>query len=171
MAEKKLAFLLAEDFEDSEFKIPFDRLKQAGFTIEIIGAEAGRPLEGKRGKETARSDKSIAQARPEDYDAVVIPGGYSPDHLRADERFVRFIQAFDQTGRLVAAVCHGPQLLMTAGLVKGRTLTAWQTIQRDLELAGANVKDEPVVRDRNWMTSRKPGDLEQFSEAIIKSLR
>jgi protease I len=170
-SDKRIAMILADGFEDSEFKIPYDRLRAAGFTVDVIGAERGQELKGKNGKVTVRADKSIDEVRPEEYAALVIPGGYSPDHLRADKRFVDFVKAFDRLGRPLAAVCHGPQILMTAGLVKGRTMTAWKTIQDDLRLAGANVKDEPVVLDKNWITSRKPEDLEQFSEAIIKSLR
>ena len=83
---------------------------------------------------------------------------------------VEFVKAFDRTGKPVAAVCHGPQLLMAADLEKGRTLTAWQTIQGDLRQAGAKVKDEPVVIDRNWITSRKPDDFKQFSDALVDHL-
>jgi len=169
--EKRVAVILGDGFEDSEFKIPCDRLRAAGFTLDVIGAERGQEIEGKNGKVTVRADKSIDEVRPEEYAALLIPGGYSPDHLRADKRFVDFVKAFDRLGRPLAAVCHGPQILMTAGLVKGRTMTAWKTIQDDLRLAGANVKDEPVVLDKNWITSRKPEDLERFSEAIIKTLR
>jgi len=169
--EKRVAVILGDGFEDSEFKIPYDRLHAAGFALDVIGAERGQEIEGKNGKVTVRADKSIDEVRPEEYAALLIPGGYSPDHLRADKRFVDFVKAFDRLGRPLAAVCHGPQILMTAGLVKGRTMTAWKTIQDDLRLAGANVKDEPVVLDKNWITSRKPEDLERFSEAIIKTLR
>ena len=106
----------------------------------------------------------------DEYDALVIPGGQSPDHLRADARFVELVKKFDATGRPLAAVCHGPQLLITARLVKGRTLTAWKTIQEDLRQIGAHVKDEPVVIDRNWITSRQPSDLEAFSQATLEAL-
>lgn len=118
-----------------------------------------------------KADVSIDDVDPNDFDLLFIPGGYSPDHLRADERFVEFVKAFDESGKWIAAVCHGPQLLLSANLVKGRTLTAWRTVQDDLELAGANVKDEPVVIDRNWITSRHPGDLDLFSRAIIENVR
>jgi len=168
---KKVAILLGQGFEDSEFKIPHDRLEAEGFEVEIIGREAGEELKGDKGKVTTRATRSIADARPGDYDALVIPGGYSPDKLRADERFVRFVKEFDASRRPLAAVCHGPQLLITAGLVKGRTLTAWTTIQEDLRQIGARVKDEPVVRDGNWITSRKPDDLQQFSDAVVEALR
>jgi protease I len=168
---KKVAVLLGEGFEDSELKVPFDRLKAEGLEVDIIGREAGEELRGKRGKVTINATRSIADARPQDYDALVIPGGYSPDKLRADERFVRFVKEFDATKKPLAAVCHGPQLLITAGLVKGRTLTAWSTIQEDLRQIGARVKDEPVVKDGSWITSRKPDDLSQFSDALISALR
>ena len=168
---KKVAILLGQDFEDSEFNVPYDRLKAEGFEVDIIGREAGEELVGKKGKVRTRATRSISEARPQEYDALVIPGGYSPDKLRADERFVRFVKELDATRKPLAAVCHGPQLLITAGLVKGRTLTAWKTIQEDLRQIGANVKDAPVVRDGNWITSRQPDDLQQFTDALIQALR
>jgi protease I len=172
MAQRaRIACLLGQDFEDSEFRVPYDRLEAEGYEIDVVGEKAGQELRGKKGQETVRATRGIDEARPEDYQALFIPGGYSPDHLRKDQRFVEFVRRFDATRRPVAAVCHGPQLLMTAHLVKGRTLTAWDTIQEDLRQVGANVKDEPVVRDGNWITSRKPDDLEQFSRAVIDVLR
>jgi deglycase len=163
----KIACVLGQGFEDSEFRVPYDRLQAEGYQVDVIGLKAGEELKGYKGKEKVKAEKSIDEARPEDYDALLIPGGQSPDHLRVDRRVVEFVKAFDQAGKLVAAVCHGPQLLIAAHLVKGRTMTAWQTIQDDLEQIGAKVKDEPVVIDRNWITSRKPDDLKQFSEAIV----
>ena len=168
---KKVAILLGQGFEDSEFKIPFDRLKAEGFDVDIIGREAGEELKGDKGKVTTKATRSIGDSRPREYDALVLPGGHSPDKLRADERFVRFVREFDASKKPLAAVCHGPQLLITAGLVKGRTLTAWSTIQEDLRQIGANVKDEQVVKDGNWITSRKPEDLQAFSDAVILALR
>jgi protease I len=166
----KIACVLGQGFEDSEFRIPFDRLKKEGYEVEIIGLKAGEELKGYKGKETVRADKGIDQVKADDYDALLIPGGQSPDHLRVDKRMVEFVRQFDEQGKLIAAVCHGPQLLMAAHLTKGRTLTAWPTIQDDLQQVGAKVKDEPVVKDRNWITSRKPDDLQQFSEAIVEAL-
>jgi len=166
----KIACVLGQGFEDSEFRIPYDRLRQEGYQVDVIGLKAGEELRGYRGKETVKVEKAIDQVRADDSDALLIPGGQSPDHLRIDQRMVDFVRQFEQAGKLIAAVCHGPQLLITARLVKGRTLTAWPTIQDDLAQLGANVKDEPVVRDRNWITSRKPEDLQQFSDAIIEVL-
>jgi protease I len=169
-ADVKVGFVVGQGFEDSEFKIPYDRLREAGIQVEIIGTSAGEELKGYRGRETATADRSIDDVRPDEYAALVIPGGYSPDHLRADKRFVKLVKEFDQTGRPLAAVCHGPQLLITAGLVRGRTMTAWKTIQEDLRQIGAKVKDEPVVIDQNWITSRQPSDLEAFSAAVLERL-
>ena len=171
MAGGKVACLLASGFEDSEFRIPYDRLRAAGYTVEIIGVRAGEELKGYRGKETVKAEKAIDEVKPQDYQALLIPGGQSPDHLRADPRVVQFVKAFDALKRPIAAVCHGPQLLLSARLVKGRTLTAWKTVQDDLEQAGAKVLDQPVVIDQNWITSRQPEDLEKFSEALIQALQ
>ncbi|HUB09127.1 MAG TPA: type 1 glutamine amidotransferase domain-containing protein [Myxococcales bacterium] len=170
MSRGRIACLLGEDFEDSEFRIPCDHLSAAGWDVEIVGAEAGAELTGKQRRERVRVQKSIGAAKLEDYRALLIPGGYSPDHLRADARFVDLVRAFDAAAKPIAAVCHGPQLLLTAGLVKGRKLTAWPTVQGDLRQAGAEVSDEPVVVDRNWITSRKPADLDAFSRAFLGAL-
>ena len=166
----KIACVLGQHFEDSEFRIPYDRLKKEGYQVDIVGVKAGEELKGYKGKETVKAEKAIDQVQADEYDALLIPGGYSPDHLRIDKRMVEFVRQFDRAGKLIAAVCHGPQLLITARLVRDRTLTAWPTIQDDLSQLGARVKDEPVVRDRNWITSRKPDDLQQFSEAIVEHL-
>ena len=173
MAQRvKVACLLGDGFEDSEFRSPYEALKSAGHDVDVIGAEVGQVLKGKAGKEAVKVEKSIGSVRPEDYGLLFIPGGYSPDHIRGDARFTDFVKAFDALKRPVAAICHGAQLMMSAGIVgKGRTLTAWQTVQKDLEYTGATVKDEPVVVDRNWVTSRKPDDLPRFNEAVLQALR
>jgi protease I len=171
MAQRaRIACIVGDGFEDSELRVPYDELRGAGYEVEISGARAGQEITGKAGKERVTAERGIGEARPDDYVALLIPGGYSPDHLRIDPRFVSFVRAFDERQRLIAAVCHGPQLLLTAGLVKGRTLTAWPTVQEDLRRAGADVRDEEVVEDRNWITSRKPADLQAFGDAILQRL-
>lgn len=167
----KIACILADGFEDSEFRFPYDRLKAAGFDVVVIGEKEGEEIKGMKGKETVRADKSIDSALVEDYDALFIPGGYSPDHLRADPRFVGFVAGFDDANKLIAAICHGAQLLLTADRVRNRTMTAWSTVQVDLKRAGANVVDREVVVDGNLVTSRKPDDLEAFSSEIIRQLQ
>jgi protease I len=165
-----IACLLASEFEDSELRIPLDRLEEAGYHVEIIGFEAGAELIGEKGLETVLTDRSIDDADAASYEGLLNPGGYSPDKLRADDRFVNFVKDFDVTGRPLAAVCHGPQLLLAAELQRGRTLTAWPTVQGDLRQAGAEVKDEAVVVDDNWITSRKPDDLHAFTSRFIQRL-
>ena len=171
MAQGRIACLLGPGFEDSEFRVPYDALKNAGNQVDIISTKAGVELKGYKGKETVKADKGIDEVRPEDYQALLIPGGHSPDQLRKDKKIVEFVKKFDALKRPLAAVCHGPQLLLTARLVRGRTLTAWETVQGDLEQAGANVKDQEVVIDQNWITSRKPEDLKAFSDALLNALR
>jgi protease I len=166
----KIACLLGQGFEDSEFRVPYDRLRAEGYQVDIVGVKAGDELKGYRGKEKVKTEKAIGSVEAEDYDALFIPGGQSPDHLRVDQRVIDFVRDFENSGKVIAAVCHGPQLLEAAHLVKGRTLTAWRTVQDDLRQMGATVKDEPVVRDRNWITSRKPEDLEAFSDEFIEAL-
>ena len=166
----RIACLLADGFEDSEFDVPRQRLEAAGYHVDVIGAKVGQELRGYKGRVTTRTTLAVGDARAEAYEGLLIPGGHSPDALRADQRFVSFVQTFEQTKRPLAAVCHGPQLLMTAGLVKGRRLTAWPTIQEDLRQVGAHVEDEQVVVDGNWITSRKPEDLEAFSAKLIEEL-
>ncbi|MFL5372443.1 MAG: type 1 glutamine amidotransferase domain-containing protein [Myxococcales bacterium] len=171
MAQGRIACLLGPGFEDSEFRLPYDALKNAGYQVDIISMKAGMELKGYKGKETVKSEKGIDDVRADDYQAILIPGGHSPDQIRKDKKIVEFVKKFDSMKRPIAAVCHGPQLLLTARLVRGRTLTAWETVQGDLEQAGANVKDQEVVVDQNWITSRKPEDLKAFSEAMLKALK
>ena len=127
-------------------------------------------MKGKRGKATARIERTAADADVGEFDALVIPGGYSPDHLRLDPGAVSFVRRFSGTGKPVAAVCHGPQLLIEADVVRGKTLTSWPSIRKDLENAGARWIDRQVVEDGNLITSRKPDDLEAFSAAILRRL-
>jgi protease I len=171
MAQGRIACLLGPGFEDSEFRLPYDALKNAGYQVDIISMKAGTELKGYKGKETVKSEKGIDEVRPDDYQAILIPGGHSPDQIRKDKKIVEFVKKFDSLKRPIAAVCHGPQVLLTARLVRGRTLTAWETVQGDLEQAGANVKDQEVVVDQNWITSRKPEDLKAFNDAILKALK
>lgn len=165
-----IACLLAPGFEDAEFRLPYDELTQRGFAVDVIGTEAFSQLEGLHREETVLVDKSIEEVSASQYDAVFIPGGYSPDLLRGDERFLAFVKAFDRLGRPLGVLGHGPQLLMSAGLVKGHTLTASKTVRGDLQLAQATVKDEAVVSDRHWTTCQKAADVAPFLEAFTQTL-
>jgi protease I len=167
----RVACLLDSDFEDSEFRQPYDALREAGHEVTVIGMEAGRELTGKQGKERTRAEKGIGDVSPDDYDALVVPGGYSPDHLRGDPRMVEFARAFFTRERPVLAICHGPQLLMTARVVAGRRMTAWKTVQDDLRQVGADVVDEEVVVDRMLVTSRQPSDIPAFTREAVRVLQ
>jgi len=166
----RIACLLDSDFEDSEFKQPYDAFLKEGHRVTVIGLESGKELKGKKGQVTTKAEAGIDQVSPEQFDALFIPGGSSPDHLRANPKMVSFTKWFFDHEKPVLAICHGPQLLITAGVVKGRTLTAWQTIQDDLKQVGANVVDRDVVVDRNLVTSRKPADIPAFIRESSKLL-
>ncbi len=166
----KVACVLANGFEDSEFKQPYDALREAGHEVTIVGIEAGKTLNGDKGRETAIVERSFAEVKPEDFDALVIPGGFSPDRLRAQPPAVDFVKAFFRQKKPVMAICHGPQLFITAGTYKDHRMTAWRTIQGDLKLLGANVVDEEVVVDRNLVTSRQPQDLPAFIREGLRLL-
>jgi protease I len=167
----RIACLLDSGFEDSEFRKPYDAFVEAGHAVTVIGLQRGQDLEGYRGKERARTDMGIEEASSDDFDALFVPGGYSPDHLRSNPKIVAFTKAFFEQERPVFAVCHGPQLLMTARVVDGRTLTAWPTVQGDLQYTKATVEDAEVVVDRNLVTSRKPDDLDAFCRESLKLLQ
>ncbi len=164
----KIAFLLADDFEDSEYQEPRKTLEEAGHDIDVIGIEAGE-VTGKKGA-TATVDMAAGDAPADEYDALVIPGGYSPDKLRVHGDVVELTRTLAQRDILVAAVCHAPSLLIEAGVVEGRTMTSWPSVRTDLANAGATVVDEEVCIDGRFITSRKPDDLPAFGEAILRAL-
>src|SRR3990172_5617359 len=167
---KKIAILATDSFEDSELREPYERLRDAGFKVLVVGPAAGTEIVGKKREFKVRTDLSVDSVSADDFDALVIPGGYSPDRLRLNSRAVEFTRAFGATGKPLAAICHGPQLLISADLVNGRTLTCWPSIKIDVINAGGLYVDEPLVIDKNLITSRKPGDLPQFINAIIAAL-
>jgi deglycase len=156
----RIACLIAAGFEDSEFRVPYDHLRAAGHEVKLIGFTRGDTLHGERGREIVRTDLGIDDVAPLEFDALFIPGGHSPDSLRADPRMVAFTRGFRD--KPILTICHGPQLLITADLVRGRTLTAWKTIQADLRCCGAHVLDRAAVVDGNLVTSRSPADLDHF---------
>ncbi len=166
----KIAMMIGPEFEDSEFRVPYDRFTQAHHEVTILGTSAGETMKGKQGREQARIDAAVKDRSPTDFDMLVIPGGHSPDHLRIDRDVVSFVREFVNSGKPVGAVCHGPQLLIEAGLVAGKTLTSWPSVRKDLESAGANWVDKEVVRDGTFITSRKPEDLEAFSRELLAAL-
>lgn len=166
----RIACIVGGGYEESELNVPMEGLRQAGHEVVLVGERRGEEVAGKHGVEKVTIDVGIDDARSDDFDALFIPGGHSPDHLRADDRFVDLVEDFDDQGKPIAAVCHGPQLLLTADLVEGRRMTAWETVQVDLSFAGADVVDEPVVVDDNLITSRKPEDLDVFTRELLRVL-
>ena len=165
-----VAFVLASDFEDSEFRVPYDRLIDAGHKVTVIGTEGGTELKGKKGKETFTPETTPDAVSAGDFDALVIPGGYSPDKLRMNDGVVTLVGKVYADGKPVAAICHAGSLLIEADLVDGRTVTSWPSIRTDLINAGATWVDREVVEDGNLITSRKPDDLDAFCGAILKRL-
>ncbi len=166
----KIAIPLADGFEDSEFAVPYARLREAGHEVTVFGTSAGETVTGKHGNASHRVEAEAAELNPDDFDALLVPGGHSPDKLRLDADVVDFTRRFFATGKPVAAICHGPQLLIEAELVKGRTLTSWPSVRTDLINAGAYWEDQEVVIDGSLITSRKPDDLPAFCKAILEAL-
>lgn len=165
----RIACVLSEGFEDSEYADPAAAMRDAGHEVVVIGAEAGADLAGKRGRARAKADLGVADADQREFDALFIPGGYSPDHLRSDRRFLEFTRAFG-ADRPILAICHGPQLLSSADAIRGRRLTAWRTVQEDLRRMGENVADAEVVVDGNLVTSRQPADIPAFNREALAVL-
>ncbi|MDT4011909.1 type 1 glutamine amidotransferase domain-containing protein [Staphylococcus simulans] len=167
-----VAIILGNDFEDIELTSPKEAIEEAGYNTVIIGSEAGEEVVGKHGTK-AKVDVDIGSAEPSDYSALLIPGGFSPDHLRGDVegRYGTFAKAFIKEDDPIFAICHGPQVLIDTDDLNGRTLTAVLNVRKDLENAGAHVKDESVVIDKNLVTSRTPDDLDDFNKAIVDALK
>jgi protease I len=165
-----VAFILDEMFEDSEFKLPYDRVKEAGHQPRVVGLEREKKLEGKKGEETVITEAGIDEVRPDSFDALVIPGGYSPDKIRSNEKMVALTRSMVEAGKPVAAVCHAGWMLAEADVLKGKTVTSWPSIKTDLINAGAEWVDQEVVEDGNLITSRNPGDLEAFSKTLLSQL-
>ena len=166
----KVACVLARGFEDSEFRQPYDALKEAGHEVTIVGLEAGQQVHGDKGRETATVERSFSEVMPDAFDALFVPGGVSPDRLRAHPAAVAFVRSFFDRTKPIMAICHGPQIFITAGTYKDHRMTAWKTIQADLTLLGADVVDEEVVVDRNLVTSRQPQDIPAFIREGLKLL-
>ncbi|HEX4721864.1 MAG TPA: type 1 glutamine amidotransferase domain-containing protein [Pseudonocardiaceae bacterium] len=166
----RVAVILDDMFEDKEFKIPYDRLHDAGHDAVIVGLERGKELTALHGA-TATTERSIDEVDADEFDAVVIPGGYSPDKIRTNEGMVALVRQTYDAGKPVAAVCHAPWMLAEADIARGHTVTSWPSLRTDLRNAGAEWVDREVVVDGNIITSRNPGDLPAFSDALLERLK
>src|SRR5215510_10980528 len=170
LAGKRVAMLVEDEFEDREVTGPLEALRAAGATVTIVGPTAGTSFRGKRGEATVTSDIAAGAARMKDFDALVIPGGHAPDRMRMRHAMVDLAREAMDAKKPVAAICHGPQVLISAIALRGRTLTCWPSIAIDVKNAGGLYVDKPVVEDGNLITSRKPDDIPAFNDAIIRAL-
>ena len=166
---KRIAILVEEGYEDSELTGPLEGLQAAGAVVSLVAPYAAREYAGKRGH-VVTSDVAAGTARSGDFDALVIPGGHAPERMRMRHAMVDLTREMAAAGKPVAAICHGPQLLISADVLRGRTVTCWPAIAIDVRNAGGLYVDRPVVQDGNLITSRKPDDVPQFTAAVIASL-
>lgn len=167
----KVAILVENGFEQVEMTEPKKALEQAGAKTEIVSPSKGK-VKGWKIKEWGdefQVDKELNQAKAEQYDALLLPGGVmNPDHLRMNEKAVDFVKHFVQAKKPIAAICHGPWVLINAEAVKGKKMTSWPSVKTDLINAGAQWVDQEVVRDQNMVTSRKPDDIPAFNKAMLE---
>jgi protease I len=165
----RVAILVEDLFEDMELTSPRDALAAAGARVLLVGPMAGKPYTGKHGG-VVTADVAAGSVREGDVDAVVIPGGYAPDKMRLRHAMVDLVRDCMAAGKPVAAICHGPSVLINANVLKGRTLTCWPSIAVDVKNAGGRYVDRPVVEDGPLITSRKVDDLQAFTDALIRQL-
>lgn len=174
LANKRVAILATNGFEQSELLEPKKALEAEGATTTIVSPESGE-IRGWKNREWADSisvDATLDSCASEDFDALLLPGGtMSPDRLRMDPAAVQFVKDFIEAGKPVGAICHGPWMLVEADCVRGRTVTSWPSVQTDLRNAGANWVDEEVVCDQGLVTSRKPDDIPAFSAKMIEEIK
>lgn len=166
---KKVAILVEQLYEDVELLYPYYRLQEAGAEVTLVGPEAAKTYPSKHGY-PVKSDRTAADASADEFDAVIIPGGYSPDHMRRSGAMVRLVADAAAQGKPIAAICHGAWMLCSADVLKGRTVTSFFSIKDDVRHAGAHWIDEEVVEDGNLITSRHPGDLPAFMRAVVRAL-
>ncbi len=174
MTGKRIAILATDGFEQSELEQPRAMLRDAGFSVDVISPRTGE-IRGWKEKDwgsLVAVDVELTDASADDYDALVLPGGViNPDQLRMDKEAVNFVRSFDRAGKVVAAICHGPWMLVESNVAKNREVTSWPSVRADLENAGALWKDAEVVVDGHIITSRKPDDIPAFTQAVIDALR
>lgn len=166
---KKIAVLVDSHYQEMEVWYPYFRLKEAGAECVMVGAEAGKCYSSKLGY-PAKADKSYDHVSANEFDGVIVPGGYAPDVIRRYPKALQFVKDIDAQGKLVASICHGPWVLCSAGVLKGRRATCFFAIKDDIVNAGARYEDSEVVVDNNLVTSRKPDDLPAFCREAIRVL-
>ena len=166
----KIGVLIGNLFEDSEYAKPAEAFRNEGYELTHVGIKAGQTVNGIKEGTPIKVDKAAKHVSVDDFDAILIPGGYSPDQLRADDDVVRFTRDFVNSGKPVFSICHGPQLLITAQVLRGRKITGWKSIIQDIKNAGAEFIDREVVKDGNLISSRSPADIRAFINACLQTL-
>jgi protease I len=171
LKNRRIAILVTDGFEQIELTSPREALEKAGAKCIVVSPKSGE-VQGFKHHDKAdkiKVDLDLARAEADDFDGVLLPGGViNGDALRIEKKAQQFVQDMERAGKPVMVICHGPWLLVSAGLVKGHTITSWPTLQDDIRNAGGNWQDKEMVRDRNWVSSRKPDDLPAFNKAIVE---
>lgn len=165
---KKVAILIEDLFDDKELIYPYYRMQEAGFEVDLIGAVKGAAYKSKHGL-LMKADQASKDVTSDDYVSLIIPGGFSPDYMRRTPATIDFVKGFDAQKKPIAAICHGPWMMISGCDLKGKRLTGFHSIRVDIENAGATYVDEAVVVDGHIITSRTPNDLPVFLQAIIKA--
>ncbi len=169
LSGKRIAILAEDNYQELELWYPLLRLREAGAQVTVVGRETGKVHTSKLGYEVT-ADIAASEARPQDYDAIIIPGGYAPDLMRRNPAMVGLVSDAHRQGKIVAAICHAGWMLASADIIKGKRLTSFHSIKDDMVNAGAIWVDEPVVRDGNLITSRVPQDLTFFCQEILSAV-
>lgn len=170
LSGKRAAVLVEQQYQEMEVWYPVYRLREAGCKVTLVGPEAGISYPSKLGY-PAKSDKAAKDVKSDDFDLIVIPGGFAPDFIRRTEAMIRLVSDMAESGKVVAAICHGPWVLCSTQALKGKKATCFFAIKDDVSNAGARYIDDEVVRDGNLITSRKPDDLPAFMQTIIQAVR
>jgi protease I len=168
---KKVAILAADMFERVELEEPRKALEEAGADVEVVSIHDGeiKGFDHFEPANTVKVDRTVEEVSPDDYDALLIPGGVgNPDQLRGDENAVSFVRKFDAAGKPMAVICHGPWVLVESGVVRGKRVTSWPTLETDIRNAGGDWVDDEVVVDGNVVTSRKPDDIPAFNREMLR---
>src|ERR1700722_16480034 len=166
----RAAVLVEQQYQEMEVWYPVYRLREAGCKVTLVGPEAGQTYPSKLGY-PAKSDKAAKDVSADDFDLLVIPGGFAPDFLRRHEAILKLVSTMAEQGKVVAAICHGPWVLCSTQALKGKKATCFFAIKDDVSNAGAKCLDAEVVRDGNLVTSRKPDDLPAFMQAIVQAAK
>ena len=170
LSHARAAVLVEQQYQELEVWYPYYRLKEAGCQVSLVGPDAGQTYPSKLGY-PAKSDKAAKDCSPNDFDVLVIPGGFAPDFIRRSEAMLKFVRGMVEANKVIAAICHGPWVLCSTPGLKGKKATCFFAIKDDVRNAGANYVDAEVVRDGNLITSRKPDDLPAFMQTIFEAVK